>query len=589
MEQETNTFPTRNPRLDTGIDRGKPVMIKVNGQTVRSYDGETIAAALVASGMHTIRHTHQPQDPRGLYCCMGACHGCLVTVNGRPNIRACVTPVEPGQEIVLQYGWGRFDPDAPASTPGNLLRKDVPILVVGGGPAGLSAALSAARSEAEVLIIDENRQPGGQIYRRLPEPFRIKEPEGLGRDFSDGSALMKQVADMENRITLWTDATVWAVFDDKRIAVMRNNALVLIDARAIIVAAGAYERPFPIPGWTLPGVMTVGGAQTLIKSQRISPGKRVLLAGTGPLQLVVANQMLDAGMEVVAVADAASTRVPVRYLFNLLRRLDLLKQGFQYLFRLRKAGVQLLSSRVLKAVEGDGTVERAVLCRVDSRSNPMEENLKTFDVDTVCIGYGLIPDTRVTRMLGCGHHYDPMTGGWAPVFNENMETDRAGIFAAGDGAGVAGVLVAQSQGAVAGLYAAAHCGVIPRDRAEALAESYRKELASLHPFRYAMDRMYPNRPALYANITDDTMVCRCEGVTAGEIREAIRSGTVDPSDIKKRTRAGMGYCQGANCFPTIAMILAREFGAGPETVRNFTPRPPARPIPLNLLIADLNE
>jgi NAD(P)H-nitrite reductase large subunit len=166
-----------------------------------------------------------------------------------------------------------------------------------------------------------------------------------------------------------------------------------------------------------------------------------------------------------------------------------------------------------------------------------------------------------------------------------MQTDQPGVFVAGDGAGIAGVLVAKREGRIAGLYAAAYTGMISTGQAEQEARSERKQLASLGKFRRALDHMYRIHPDLYANISDDTIVCRCEGVSAGEIRRAVREGTTALNDIKKRTRSGMGYCQGTNCTPTIAAILVREFGVKPETIKMMTTRPPARPIPLALLLA----
>jgi len=578
---ETSLVDRRIPR---GVSRGKPIEVRVNGTALRAYDGETIGALLTAAGMDRIRRSPQHQDPRGLYCGMGACYGCLVTVNGRPNVRACVTPVEADQEIVLQDGYGRFDSDYRLPEPEGVVRETVQILIIGGGPAGLCAAVEAAKHGAKSVIIDENRQPGGQIYRRLPKAFALESPQILGPDYTDGQRLVEQVEARADHIRILDDAVVWGVFDSRHVAVVQNHTFMLFSAQAVIVAAGAYERPFPVSGWTLPGVMTAGGAQTLIKSQRVRPGSRVLLAGTGPLQLVVANQMLDAGMEVAAVAEASSGRFPVRHLLNLMSRLDLLKQGFQHLFRLKKAGVPILASHMLKAVNGNERVERAVLSKIDSRLQPIQGTEKEYAVDTVCTGYGLIPNTGITHMLACTHEYVEKTGSWVPLFDATMETDRAGIFVAGDGAGVAGVLTARCQGAIAGAYAAVHCGLLSENDAAHSVRIYRKNLAGLKRFRRAMDAIYPIDPGLYSTITDDTVVCRCEGVTAGEIRKAIREGTTDPNDIKKRTRAGMGYCQGATCFPTIAMILAREFDMKPEVMKPFTPRPPVRPIPLNLLL-----
>jgi thioredoxin reductase/bacterioferritin-associated ferredoxin len=400
---------------------------------------------------------------------------------------------------------------------------------------------------------------------------------------------LQEVINLSDRITIWADALVWSVFDSKQLAIARGDELVLLNAQTIIAATGAYERPVPVPGWTLPGVMTAGGAQVLIKSQRVRPGNRVLLAGTGPLQLVVANQMLNAGMDVVAVAESASTLSAWRYLPDLIRQPGLIKQGLNYMLQLKKAGVQMLQSYVLQAIDGDQRVLRAVLGKVDAHCRSIPGYTRTLEVDTVCIGYGLIPSVWLTSMLGCRHLYDPIAGAWTPYFNENMQTDQPGVFVAGDGAGIAGVLVAKREGAIAGLYAATHAGIISDEQAQQAARIERRHIKSLYKFRRALDHMYPVQRDLYANISDETIVCRCEGITAGEIRRAIHEGTLNLNDIKKRTRTGMGYCQGTNCMPVVAAILMREFGAKPEAIRMMTTRPPARPVPLSLLMGEFNK
>ena len=574
-------------RIESGIRRGKEIEIFVNGKAVRAFEGETIGAALVAAGIRELRRTAQLQDSRGLYCCMGTCHGCLVTVNDQPNVKACITPVQAGQRITLQEGYGKLDPDAPEPPAGRLVRKQVPLVIIGGGPAGLSAAIAAARVGTRVLVIDENLQAGGQIYRQLPQDFKINDAGLLGADYADGKSLLGQVRELSGNIEIWHDTLVWSVFESHQLAVAHGNELVLLDANAIVVATGAYERPVPVPGWTLPGVMTAGGAQVLIKSQRVRPGHRVLLAGTGPLQLVVANQMLNAGMDVVALAESTSMLGAWRYLPGLLSRPDLIKQGLTYMYRLKRAGVQMLRSHALRRIQGDGEVKAAVVGPVDSRGYPVPGNEKTYAVDTVCIGYGLIPTIWLTSLLGCRHDYHPLVGGWTPFYDKNMQTDQPGVFVAGDGAGIAGVLVARMQGAIAGLHAAAHAGKISVDQAVQTSLPQLKLLDSMARFRQALDRIYRIQPDLYANVTDDTVVCRCESITAGEIRQAIREGTTNLNDIKKRTRSGMGYCQGTNCQPAIAAILSREFDADPAGIKMQTTRPPARPIPLNLLMGEM--
>ena len=587
MNKMSKTREIKDYRIEGGIIRGKEIEIIVNGKPVRAYEGETIGAVLTANGIRVIRHAAQLKDPRGFYCCMGQCHSCLLTVDGQPNVRACMTLVQHGQRITLQEGLGTIDLNLPGPSPGRLVRKETELAIIGGGPAGLSAAIAAAKVGAHVLVIDENIQTGGQIYRQLPPTFQVSNPTLLGVDYADGQSLLKHVENLSDRITIWNDALVWAVFDSRQLALARGDDLVLLDAKAMVAATGAYERPVPVPGWTLPGVMTAGGAQVLIKSQQVRPGNRVLLAGTGPLQLVVANQMLNAGMEVVAVAESASTRSAWKFLPDLIHQPGLITQGLNYLFRLKKAGVQMLQSHVLRAIEGDQQAQRVTLGKVDSQCRPIPGNMKSFDVNTVCIGYGLIPSVWLTTMLDCTHIYNHLFGGWIPLYNENMQTDQPGVFVAGDGAGIAGVLVARREGTIAGLHAAAYAGIISTEQAEQAARIERRPLMSLRKFRRAMDQMYQIYPDLYANITEDTVVCRCEGITAGEIRNAIREGTMNLNDIKKRTRTGMGYCQGANCTPVVAAILAREFGVRPETIKMMTTRPPARPIPLSLLMVDV--
>ena len=577
---------TQDRRIQGGAKRGQAFSIVVDGDAIPAHPGETIGAAMAAAGLRTFRKT-PTGSPRGMYCGMGLCHECLVTVNGDPNQRACRTLAFPDTRVETQDGLGTYDPSPEyvAPTP-TLTRIAAPIVVVGAGPAGLSAAVAAAGAGASVIVIDENPRPGGQIYRQLPVEFRVDDSEALGEDYADGQALLRQVDELADRIDIWSDALVWSVFEERQLAVMRGDEVVLLDAERVVIATGAYDRPMPVPGWTLPGVMTAGGAQTMVKARRVRPGERVLLAGTGPLQLVVANQLLDAGAEVVAVAEAAAQFALWRHAPAMLRKLGLVKRGLAYLRRLRRAGVPMLRSHAIAAIEGDGQVERAVLAEVDGDWAPREGTTKAFDVDTVCLGYGFVPHVWMTGLMECGHKYDPLLGGWVPVLDERMQTDKPGVFAAGDGAGVAGVLVAVEEGQLAGLFAAAQLGLVSDADAEAQARPIRKRLESLRKFRRGLDEVSLIRPGLCAQIPDETTICRCEEITAGDVRQAAREGTCNLTDLKKRTRAGMGYCQGATCTPSIAAILNAEFGIAPETITGITPRPPARPIPMSLLLVN---
>ena len=577
---------SQDHRLHTRVSRGPAIAVRIDGRVVQACAGETIAGVLAAIGQRTLRHTEHRREPRGPYCLMGLCHECLVTVNGQANVRACVTPIEAGQEIVLQDGLGRYEPAEklpPIVTPAV---HRVPLAVIGAGPAGLSAALAAAEAGIEVLVIDDNPQIGGQIYRQLPAPFELGAPGDLGPDYLDGQRLLRRVQADGDRITIWSGASLAAVFEPRQLAIARPDDLVLVEPDAIVVATGAYERPVPVPGWTLPGVLATGGAQALVKTQQVRPGRRAIMAGTGPLQLVVANQLLDAGVEVVAIAEAAPGRGAWRPLPALLRQPRLLWRGVNYMWRLGQRGVPLLRGHVLKAVEGAEGVERVVLTRVDPGGGAIPGTDRILEADTVCVGYGLLPQTAATRLLGCGHEYSAEQAAWLPRCDGRLATDQPGVFAAGDCAGVAGILVAREQGMLAGISAAEYLQGLARHQAERRAAPIHKRLGGLRGLRRAMDQAYPHRLDLYAHMTDDTVVCRCEEITAGQIRQAIRDGTADLNDIKKRCRAGMGYCQGANCLPAVTAMLEREFGVSPEAVEPMTQRPPIKPLPMGLLMMD---
>jgi thioredoxin reductase/bacterioferritin-associated ferredoxin len=469
-----------------------------------------------------------------------------------------------------------------ATTCGDAVER-APLVIVGAGVAGLSAAIEAARAGVPVVVIDEAEQPGGQIYRQLPQGFRPTDRASLGRDFRRGQELIAALDGLPIRFVGGTLA--WGSFDGRVLELADRSRVWRLAADVLIVAAGAYDRAVPIAGWTLPGVLTVGGAQTILKTQRMRPGRRLLLAGTGPLLLVVASQMAKAGVEVVAVVDPVRPRALVRHAAALVRGWRLLKDGLGYRLTLARARVPWIAPAVLTRIDGDQAVERATIARVDADWRPIAGSEQTFDVDTVCVGYGLVPSTELLRALGCALRYDTLGDVWIPERSDEFETSLPHVYAVGDGAGVAGALVAADEGRIAGLAAARELGRLTVDAARDRMRASRRRLAGLIPFRAAMDAAYRIRPALYELADPQTVVCRCEEVRADAINRAIDAGARTMGEVKAWTRAGMGNCQARMCGLATVHLLARRSGQDIAPLGFYSSRPPIKPIDVATLIA----
>ncbi|MBI1734604.1 MAG: FAD-dependent oxidoreductase [Candidatus Rokubacteria bacterium] len=489
------------------------------------------------------------------------------------------------------------------------------VAVIGGGPAGLAAAAAAAEAGARVTLVDENAQLGGQYWRQPPPEFGPTTPHGDG---AQGRALIDRVRALGVDLRLGT--AVWGLFDEagglegpqtptrsepprrsragprdrcrhrdgRTLALARGDEVERLQATAIVFATGAHDRPVPFPGWTLPGVMTAGGAQNLMKGYGVLPGRRVLIAGTGPLLLVVAHSLLAGGANVVAVAEAASMRGAWRWGPRLFRHPGLLRQGLGYLAGLRRAGVPLLRGHVIRRALGESEVTGATVSACDETWTPRPGTERRFDVDAVVVGYGFVP-SDMARLAGCEYRWAPDIGGWVPVLRAAQSTTVPGVFVAGEAAGVAGAVVALEEGRLAGLASARHVGCLDGARFRALAAPVERRLRRLASFRRVMDEVYRAGPGLVALAEPDTIVCRCEELRAATVQTAIDDGARVVNEVKTYTRAGMGRCQGRLCGATVAAMIARSTGDSPAAAGTYTARMPVRPISLAALAGAADE
>jgi NADPH-dependent 2,4-dienoyl-CoA reductase/sulfur reductase-like enzyme len=458
--------------------------------------------------------------------------------------------------------------------------KEAELLILGSGPAGLAAAIEATRAGARVAVLDENARPGGQIYRQLNSGFSVTDPDVLGHDYERGQELLAEFGSIANRVEYLDDALVWDISSDRELAFLRREESQSLGYRTLIIAVGAYDRPIPFSGWTLPGVFTAGGAQRLVKTQRVLPGERILLAGTGPLQLALANQIADAGGKVEAIVEAGNIDKWMSLARGAWGQWTLIADAWRYWSGIRRAGIPLWREHIIVEARGDGRVEEAVVARVDENWRPVPGTQRTLAVDAVCVGYGFVPSVELTRLAGCEHRYEARLGGWVPRRGEHMETSVANVYAAGDCAGVAGSFVAIEEGRIAGLAAARALGYLSVEDAARRMQPSRERLAGLLRLRQALDEISVPRPGLYELATDDTIVCRCEELTLGELKAALAEDVADLNEVKRMTRVGMGNCQGRMCGPALLEILAWHRGMSPADITYLSPRPPIRPVPM---------
>ena len=456
-----------------------------------------------------------------------------------------------------------------------------PLIVVGGGPAGIAAATEAARAGLRCLIVDEAPALGGQIYRQPPGEFRIPDARRLGRDHRRGERLRAELAAAGDRVEVRSGTSVVDIVDGRTVVcVGPGAALRSLPAERLVLATGAYDRPVPFPGWTLPGVLTAGGAQTLLKTMRIRPGERALVSGTGPLLLVVAGQLHQAGVRVVAVLDAGGSAYTPRTLARAWRQVGLLRDGARYRLALARAGIPVRYHHSVFAAYGEGAVEVVEYGPVGPGDwRPIQQRERFAEVDLLVVGYGFVPNVELSELAGCRTEYVPALGGWVPVRDESMQTTVPGVFAVGDGAGVAGALVAVEEGRLAGIAAAEQAGMLSAADAGHRRRRPQRRLRALAPVRDALDALSAIRPGLSELATDETLLCRCEEVTRAQVCDAVAQGAGDLQAVKLLTRLGMGACQGRNCAPSTAGLL----GCAPGAAGRINPRPPVRPVTLATL------
>jgi len=452
----------------------------------------------------------------------------------------------------------------------------IKVAIVGAGPAGIAAADVFVAHGAAVAVIDEGCEAGGQIYRRARSGLNLDVDALLGAEAASYRDFHAMFARLRDRIDYRPQTLVWGI-GEKRLHTLCGGSVGTVEFDALILATGATDRVLPIPGWTLPGVFTLGGAQVLLKEHGCLIGRCILFCGSSPLLYLAAKQYCAMGAEIAAVLDTTPFGAKVGAALELLSAPQIFVRGLGYMNGLRRAGVPVHHGVKLDAFEGTGGVERV-------RFRDRNGREIVIACDAVAYGFGLKPETQLADLAGIEFRYDAGFRQWLPHADGDGRC-ASGVFVAGDGATIGGARAAALTGTLA-------AGAALEDLKIAIKgvdlSSMRREVARLRRFQRGLARAFAWPADAIHNLDDRTMVCRCEGISVGELRASLRAefGPTEVNRLKAITRCGMGRCQGRFCGLAAAELTAHELNIPLPNVGRLRGQPPVKPLPLGVTLAE---
>ena len=442
------------------------------------------------------------------------------------------------------------------------------IVIVGAGPAGIRAAEAVVNAGIYPIMVDESPQSGGQIYRRQPLQFTRSAKSLYGFDAGKASQLHAKFDSLRKQIDYRPATLAWNIYENI-LYTEKDRVTDQIPFDAAIIAPGATDLALPFPGWSKAGVFTLGGAQVSLKYQACSVGKRTAFIGTGPLLYLVAYQYAKAGAKVVAVIDTSPLSTKLRASWGMLSGTTNFAKGIFYMTSLWSRGIPIFPGATPLTVEGGDYVEG-----LSFRSSSGMAH--TINVDAIAMGFGLRPETQIADLAHCKFFFDKNCRQWLPIVDEDGRTNVKGLYLAGDGQRISGADAAELSGELAAYAVLEDLGQkFQKHRATIL----RRRLRQHARFRRALDKAFPIPVELATQVADETLICRCEAISAGEIRHAVnKMGAFEVNKAKAFTRIGMGRCQGRYCGYAGAELVAYTLGQPIEKASRLRGQAPVKPL-----------
>ncbi|MCI3945306.1 NAD(P)-binding protein [Pseudomonas syringae] len=444
------------------------------------------------------------------------------------------------------------------------------VAIIGAGPAGIRAAQTLLAHGIRACLIDEGLRGGGQVYRRQPENFKRSAKALYGFERGKAVAVHQTLDALATQIDYRPQTLVWNA-EDNRLDTLQNGTAGTVDFTRLIVATGATDRVLPVPGWTLPGVYSLGAAQVALKYQGCAIGEGVVFCGSGPLLYLVAYQYAKAGANVVAVLDSAPFSAQCKALPALLGQPATLAKGLYYRAWLSAQGIPVHQAATLSRIVGKQRV-----AGIHWERNGQAGQLVC---DAVAFAHALRSETQLADLLGCEFAWSQLNRAWLPGRDDCGRSSVSGVYLAGDGAGIMGADAAEMAGELAALALLQDCGIgVDAVRVSDLKIS----LQRIEHFRHGLETAFPFPEKWAANVPDETVVCRCEEVTAGDIRSTVQDGHWEINRVKAMCRIGMGRCQGRMCGLAAAELIAHESGRPVDQVGRLRGQAPIKPLPFGV-------